>query len=333
MITLRLLTNCIRPHTLLCEHATRQNHLATLTKSMNANTSHISICICTFRRPNLLQRLLKKLENMDTQGLFTYSVVVADNDRMQSAMQVVSDFAAISSVPVVYCVEPEQNIALARNKAIKNVEGDFIAFIDDDEFPNEAWLCNLFNTWKSYKADGVLGPVDPYFESEPARWVKQGGFFERPRYSTGYKLNWPETRTGNVLFRRSILNGIDKAFSSEFGTGSEDVDFFRRMMEQGREFIWCNEAIVYEVVPPARCTCRYLLRLALLRGSNSVKHPVHRIRNLAKSVVAIPVYTLALPILMVLGRHVFMKYLIKSLDHTGRVLAYLGWRVVKERNM
>ena len=36
----------------------------------------------------------------------------------------------------------KQNIALARNKAIENAKGDFIAFIDDDEFPLDQWLLN-----------------------------------------------------------------------------------------------------------------------------------------------------------------------------------------------
>ena len=41
-----------------------------------------------------------------------------------------------SGCRVKYCVEPRQNIALARNKALQNAEGDLIAFIDDDEFPD-----------------------------------------------------------------------------------------------------------------------------------------------------------------------------------------------------
>lgn len=279
-----------------------------------------------------MKRLLNELECQQTEGLFNYSVVVADNDSMKSAEQVVTEFVAASSFPVVYCVEPEQNIALARNKALENSQGDFIAFIDDDEFPKEGWLYNLFRTCKMYEVDGVLGPVKPYFEYDPPQWVIKGKFFERPRYETGYKLDWPETRTGNVLFKKTILNGNHNPFKPEFGTGSEDVDFFRRMMEKGYEFIWCNEAIVYEMVSPIRCTHRYLMRLALLRGSNSIKHPVHRIRNLAKSMVAIPVYTLAFPIFSALGHHVFMRYVIKSLDHLGRILSFLGFRLVRERN-
>ena len=299
---------------------------------MTTEAKHITVCICTFKRPNLLKRLLDELERQITEGLFNYSVVVADNDHRQSAKEVVSGFAATSSIPIIYCVEPEQNIALARNRALENAKGDFIAFIDDDEIPRRDWLCNLFKTCNAYGVDGVLGPVKPRFEHKPPQWVIKGKFFERPAYGTGYKMNWPETRTGNLFFRREIFNGINYAFRAEFGTGSEDVDFFRRMMGNGRIFVWCDNAVVYEIVTPERCKRSYQIRLALLRGGNSLKHRVGLARKLLKSLIAVPVYCLALPFLFVAGDHYFMIYLIKLLDHSGRLLALIGINPVKERN-
>jgi succinoglycan biosynthesis protein ExoM len=298
---------------------------------MDVAVEHISVCVCTFKRPNLLKRLLVELDHQHRDGSFDYSVIVADNDCLESARYVVSEFAASSYIPTLYCVEAKQNIALARNKALEYSKGDFVAFIDDDEFPAKDWLCNLFRACKASGVEGVLGPVKPFFEHEPPKWVVEGKFFERPTHKTGYKLEWHETRTGNVLFKRSILDNNDKPFRAEFGTGSEDVDFFRRMMQKGCVFVWCNEAPVYEVVPPERCRRSYLLRLALLRGGNSVKHPTHRGLNLAKALIAVPVYAVSLPILLLLGQHISLKYLIKLFDHTSRIFAFFGLHLVKER--
>lgn len=297
----------------------------------DGGSRHISVCICTYRRPELLKRLLNAVGQQESKGLFTYSVVIADNDFRQSAKQTVSEFSYTSSLPIIYCVESEQNIAMARNKALENSSGDFIAFIDDDEIPEEDWLFNLFNACNEYNVDGVLGPVLPSFEYNPPKWVIKGEFFKRPSYNTGYKMNWPETRTGNVLFRREILNGIDCAFRSKFGTGSEDVDFFRRMMTNGKVFIWCQTAVVYEIIPPARCNRSYQIRLALLRGGNSIKHREALAKNLLRSIIAIPAYCLFLPFLIASGDHYFMKYLIKLFDHAGRLLALIGINPVKKR--
>src|SRR5262245_10855414 len=102
---------------------------------MTDGPKHISVCICTFKRPVLLKRLLDELPRQKTDSSFTYSVIVADNDRQQSAKQVVQAFDATAPIRAVYCVEPEQNIARARNKTLEHATGDYIAFIDDDEFP------------------------------------------------------------------------------------------------------------------------------------------------------------------------------------------------------
>jgi hypothetical protein len=84
-------------------------------------------------------------------------------------------------------------------------------------------------------------------------------------------------------------------------------------------------------VPSLRCSRSYLLRRALLRGSNFPKHPTDRLKSAAKSLVAVPCYTVALPIFAIFGQHIFLKYLIKLLDHASRLLAYLGLRLVTER--
>jgi succinoglycan biosynthesis protein ExoM len=294
-------------------------------------THHISVCICTFKRPQLLRQLLERLGNQRTDGLFTYSVVVSDNDAAKSAQQVVTTLSGTSAVRVTYCWEPQPNIAMARNKALEYAKGDFIAFIDDDEFPTDDWLLHLFKSWEARGVAGVLGPVNPHFESDPPEWIKKGRFFDRPTLVTGYQVKWDEARTGNVLFKREILNDVDVPFRSEFATAGEDVDFFRRMMEKGHTFVWCNEAVVYEVVPASRCTRSYLLRRALLRGSNFRKHPTDRLKNVTRSLIAVPCYTLALPVLALFGQHVFLKYLIKLLDHGSRLLAYVGVSAMTRR--
>jgi glycosyltransferase involved in cell wall biosynthesis len=292
---------------------------------------HINVCICTFKRPALLHRLLTKLADQSTENLFTYSIVVVDNDPVQSARNVVAEFASNSGLDVRYCTEHEPNIALARNLAIKNAEGSLIAFLDDDEFPQSDWLCNLFKTLRTYRANGVLGPVKPHFDSEPPVWLKRGKFFDRPEYPTGQRIHWTESRTGNLLFERAILDGIDTPFAPEFGAAGEDRDFFRRMAEKGFTFVWCRDAAVFESVPPSRCTRSYLLRRALLRGSNFGRIPAGRIQNSLKSLLAVPAYAVILPVLALIGHHLFVRYLIKLCDHASRLLSVVGLRVVTQR--
>jgi glycosyltransferase involved in cell wall biosynthesis len=273
---------------------------------------------------------LDDLGTQEANGLFTYSIVVADNDQLQSAQHVVSDFAAASTIPITYCVEPQQNISLARNKAIENATGDFIAFIDDDEYPSKRWLLTLFEACNEYDVDGVLGPVKPHFDEEPPKWVVKGKFYERPTYPTGFVIDWTKGRTGNVLLKRRVFEAGEHPFRPEFRTG-EDQDFFRRMIAKGHVFIWCDEAVAYEVVPPIRWTRTFMLKRALLRGTISLQHPTSRLRSILKSIVAVPVYAVALPFTLVLGHHRFMTLLVKLFDHLGKLLTFVGIKPVKNQ--
>jgi len=290
----------------------------------SAAIPHISICICTFKRPRLLKRLLEALDSQEKDGTFEFSVVVVDNDAARSAAGVVHEFQISSRVRVHYCGEPKQNIALARNRAIANIQGQLIAFIDDDELPCASWLRLMFQTLGRYRVDGVLGPVLPHFEKQPPDWILRGGFYRRPRYATGFHIGWEGGRTGNLLFRRQILTGLGEPFRAQFGGGGEDRDFFRRVVGRGARFTWCDEAVVSELIPEARWQRRVMIKRALLRGKMSVNDPNCRKIGVAKSLLAVPLYTLALPVLVLAGEHLFMTYLIRLCDHLGRLLATIG---------
>jgi len=276
-----------------------------------------------------LQKLLEELCAQQVEGAFTYSIVIVDNDRFRSAESVVSAFAASSRIPISYHLEPQQNIALARNKAVASAEGDFVAFMDDDEVPLRNWLLTLFRACEQYKAAGVLGPVKCSFGENVPGWVVKGKFYERATYPTGFVIDGRKGRTNNTLLRREVFADVPQPFRPEFRTG-EDQDFFTRMIAKGHVFIWCDQAIVYEFVPPTRWKRSFMLRRALLRGATAPVHPSFGAADVAKSCVAVPLYTLGLPFALLRGQASFMKLLVKLFDHFGKLFALVGINLIKE---
>jgi succinoglycan biosynthesis protein ExoM len=290
----------------------------------------ITVCVCTYKRPQLLRRLLIAITKQSTESLFTISCVVVDNDASESARPVVQDLQSKFPIPIRYAMEPTRNFAIVRNVALSLATGNLIAFIDDDEVPCEDWLVRLWRTLDDSRADAVLAPVRPYFETPPPTWIKRSRVCERPSYPTGTALHWRKTRTGNVLIRRAMILKDGIRFDPAYGTGGEDVDFFRRAAEVGKKFVWCEEAPAYELVPESRLRRAYYLQRALLQGRVSSKYaaespsPLATLRVALKALSAIVIYTLALPFFFLCGDHVGMKYLIKDCHHIGRLLAILG---------
>lgn len=300
---------------------------------------HVSICICTFRRPDLLIRLLEGVLKLRGQGsIFTCSCVVVDNDLAGSAREVADRYRVEKNLDLVYSIEPERNFALVRNHTLRLARGEFIAFVDDDEVPVPEWLEKLLETRERYGADGVLGPVRPYFDDSPPRWIVRGKLCDRPVHDTGMVMPWSQSRTGNVLIRRSLFTEGGLQFDAAFAKGGEDVDFFKRANSAGHRFVWCEEAPAYELVPPARLKKTYFLKRALLQGAISLKYAATsltfatRLRIGAQSLLALLVYSLMIPFLFIPGFHFVMKYLIKWCHHYSRLLALFGIVAIKERN-
>lgn len=298
----------------------------------------ISVCVCTYRRTHLLPRLFEKLAVQRRDSEFDFDIVAVDNDAGSSARTMVSSLASRLNLEATYDVVPVKNFAMVRNRAVELAEGQFIAFIDDDEVPVENWLSRLRFTLNQCSADGVLGPVKPYFDQTPPSWLIKSGLCERPSHITGAVLHWGQTRTGNTMLRKSIFYQHGIWFDPRYATGGEDKDFFKRAAAAGCKFVWCEEAVVYELVPPERQRKFYYLKRALLQGAISSKYDlesgsaIDSFRMIVKTLSAAIAYTLLLPAFLVGGMHVFMKYLVKDCHHISRLSAMIGLPIIRDRN-
>ena len=141
------------------ENAPSSNH----NTSAELTTDRVTVCVCTFKRPGLLREALCGIAVQEKGAKFLMNVVVIDNDIKRSAENVVTSIQNTTPLDILYACEPQQNISLARNKAVCEAQGNLIAFLDDDEVPEPTWLLRLYDSLNAYKVDGVLGPVLPRY--------------------------------------------------------------------------------------------------------------------------------------------------------------------------
>ncbi len=229
----------------------------------------ISVCVATYRRPAGLRRLLEGLADQRDPGC-AIEIVVIDNDAEGSAAPVVEEVRAERpGLRLVYAVEPQRNIALARNASVRLASGDLLAFIDDDEVPAPAWLAHHARALRDHRCDGVFGPVLPVLPAGAKAWLVRGRFHDRPRHGSGDPVPLDEMRTGNALLHAAVVRSRPGPFDGAFGrTGGEDSELFAALVRRGARFVWCDEAVVQETVPAARTRLGWLLRRAF-RGGQS----------------------------------------------------------------
>jgi succinoglycan biosynthesis protein ExoM len=283
----------------------------------------------------MLMEALLGIKAQVTHSRFVYDAVVVDNDAERSAENIVAAFKAKAPFTVTYDCEPENNIALTRNRAISNARGSLLAFIDDDEIPLSNWLITLYRILKHYDCDGVLGPVLPYYSAGAPDWIVESNVFNRKRFKTGTRLA-NNMRTGNALIKREIISNDEIPFNPGFGlTGGEDVDFFERKITAGKTFVWCDEAIVYETVPPERWTIAFhskrFFRIGTINGKRMRARGVGSVLPLIKTFGSLTVSTILLVVKLPLGKRHWVLPFLKILYAIGTILSFTGLISARER--
>jgi succinoglycan biosynthesis protein ExoM len=228
--------------------------------------TRVAVCALTFQRPKGLARLLEALAHLDIPPDVEPAIVIVDNDISGSADEQVARFAETSPWPVRFVVEGARGIPLARNAAVAAAgDADFVAFIDDDEIPDQRWLAELVNVQRREGADVVTGPVLPSFEEPPPEWLVKGRFFDRPRFPTGHRLDW--ATTSSVIIARRLLERSEPFNVGMRHSGGSDTHFFMRAVMEGATIVWAEEALVYETIPPSRARAGWLVRREYRRGN------------------------------------------------------------------
>lgn len=228
---------------------------------MSAAEARIAIAAATYNRPDGLAKLLDGLAVLVIPHGIEAWVVIVDNSAEGTAREQVEGRVAGFPFPLHYRHEPEPGITQARNAALADAvdrKADWIAFIDDDEWPEPDWLRVL----ASRRADGVsaiFGSVLPVFESTPPRWIERSPFYEVKRAEDGAEL---ETgHCGNCLIRLADVTACGLEFDAGYAlSGGEDTLFFRELRRCAGTLVSAPGAIVRESVPASRMSLRWLMR-------------------------------------------------------------------------
>ena len=225
----------------------------------------IDVCVATRKRPELLSELLSSLVRQQRPSELEVRVIVVDNDAERSAEPVALQFQD-SGLEVVYAVEPERNISLARNRGISLATAEYVATIDDDATASRDWLVLMLRCAQHYRADVVFGAVERVLPRDAPEWIRASGVFQLPNPPTGTSTGLV-FNTINALFRRGLVERRPGPFDPRFGeTGGEDTNLFFNLEREGARLVWCREAVVTETVLPGRVSLWWIMQRALREG-------------------------------------------------------------------
>jgi glycosyltransferase involved in cell wall biosynthesis len=194
----------------------------------------VSVIVCTYNGGRTIGECLNGLDRLKYPN---YEVIVVDDGSTDSTPQIV----ARHNVKLIST--DNHGLSSARNTGLRAASGEYVAYIDDDAWPDPHWLDYLVHTFETSDYAGVGGPnLVPPDDGPVSQCVANS-----PGGPTHVLLTdqLAEHIPGcNMAFRASRLREIG-AFDSQFRIAGDDVDVCWRLQDKGYTLGFHPTAIVW----------------------------------------------------------------------------------------
>lgn len=242
----------------------------------------LSIVIATYNRSSQLLNLLQSVVEQTLPRQEWECVVVNNNSTDDTASAFETFSARYPDCNLRMVLEPNQGLSYARNRGIRESEGEYIAIVDDDERIAPDFVASyvaLFDNVPDAVAAG--GPIVAEYPTGRPRWMS--AFTERPIANTMYfgdqVREFPRGRVpggGNMALRRSAVRRYG-VFDTSLGyvgeslVGGEESDLFERLQIAEAKYYYVPKAVMYHVIPKEKLTSDYLRRLSYNVGVSQLR--------------------------------------------------------------
>lgn len=206
----------------------------------------LSIIIPTHNRADELGPTLLSIGSVRVPQRLRAEVIVIDNNCTDNTPTIVAKSASSIAYPVRHVLETSVGASAARNRGIAEAKYDHLAFFDDDVRVAEDWIHSYVEAIEVWKADCIVGPVDPLMDGLVPEFVSEsvlrklcspyshkGDLPLRLDPILGHQL--PGCNFGVTVNAASSVGGFDASIGPVGGIwrGGEDSDFGRRLVTAG----------------------------------------------------------------------------------------------------
>jgi len=226
----------------------------------------LSVVICTRNRPDSVRETLTSILACRYPS-DRCKVIVVDNaaEADPSIASAAADAAA--EVPVTVVHEPEPGLSNARNRGLREAEGEIVVFADDDVAVDRDWLARLAAPFEEERVGATSGMTLPgSLETPVQRWTEGFGGRDRPLAVRRFDLAEPppdnplfpftvgEFGAGrNMAFRSELLERLG-GFDPALGPGTiahdgDDIEALLRVLLAGYAIVHDPAAIVWHAHP------------------------------------------------------------------------------------
>lgn len=166
----------------------------------------ISVIMLTYNRENLVSRAIESVLNQSWQN---FEFIIVDNGSTDRSGQIVDSYASQDDrIRVIH--RERGSIGAGRNTGLDAATGDYIAFIDDDDWVEPDFLAFLYGLAIESHADvAICGATDRVFNEKRVMTTEEAliELMWRKKYTAGFPIK---------LFRSQMFEGLHFAESCHY---------------------------------------------------------------------------------------------------------------------
>jgi glycosyltransferase involved in cell wall biosynthesis len=229
----------------------------------------ISVITCTHNRCESLQRTLDSFKGMFGLDRNSWEFIIVDNNSKDKTRIIVDNFRKDFESNVKYVFEKKQGLSRARNRGIKNADGEIIAFTDDDVLFDKYWLLIIQRIFEKYEVACVGGKTLPIWEIPRPTWLLTSLYGMLALLDLGdtpFYVTDPLNIFGVNFAVRAIMFKKYGYFNTNLGRtpdrlfSGEETELFFRLLDGGEKFFYCPDMIVHHCIPSTRISKDYFRR-------------------------------------------------------------------------
>ena len=181
---------------------------------------------------NAREYLRLAIESVIDQTLKEIEIICVDDGSTDHSLQIVKEYAAQDS-RIRIVTENNAGVAIARNNGLRRARGEYIAFLDADDFMESPTLERLYALAKEKKLDIAISGYD-LFQEKTCKFVKSipsaheeifaGGKVTSKKEYPDYIFQSTDGNAWNKLFRREFVEEKELHFLTDVKM-FEDVYF------------------------------------------------------------------------------------------------------------
>lgn len=237
----------------------------------------ISVVICTFNRCDDLAELFQSFERLEGRDRLSYEILVVDNNSSDHTKESVLQQQQSWGPKLRYVFEKEQGLSRARNRGIREAEGDYVIFIDDDARVEPFWLRRVTEFIQQHSVDCFGGKIFLDWETRRPAWMNPELECCLSRVDHGdhpFRVRTSEHRLNGCNFgvKRTLFENEKYFFRTDLGRignclySGEETFLFLDLLADGHEIWYCPEAVVHHRIRGDRASFVYLLKWHFFHG-------------------------------------------------------------------